>query len=311
MGIFMGIFHKGFAFVLVIIMLMSLWAGNSEHTEESNIIPKIYPEKKLKLSVGSFFILNKGQIPDPEVKFHSKNAYFTSSGVIFRVFEDMPKQQKNFHNPMDIIPQPKKMHIYKMEFLGANHVVPVGKGLMQHYNNFLLGNEPCYWASQVPNYNEIIYENLYDNIDLCYRKIPEGIKYEFIVHPGGDMRNIKMSYEGAAVSTDGSNIYIETSVGTVVDGGFFVYQELGNNKVPVKSRIMCDNNIIHYDIQYNPKYILVIDPLIYSTYVGDSGIDYGKGLTLDSSNNAYATGSTDSFNFPTRFIQFSNYCRCL
>ncbi len=295
----MGIFHKGFAFVLVVTMLMSLWVGNSEHTEQSNKIPKISPEEELQLSIGSFFILNKGQIPDPEVKFHSKNAYFTSSGVIFRVFEDSTKQQKDFQNPMVTINQPKKMHIYKMEFLGANHVVPVGKGLMQHYYNFFLGNDPRNWASHIPNYNEIVYENLYDNIDLCYRMVPQGIKYEFIIFPGGDVKNIRMRYEGAAVSTDGSNIYLKTSVGTVVDGGFYVYQELNNNKVPVKSRIKCDNNIIQYDIQYNPKFILVIDPLIYSTYIGDTESDYGEDLALDSSNNAYATGSTDSYNFPT------------
>ncbi|HEX5410771.1 MAG TPA: SBBP repeat-containing protein [Terriglobia bacterium] len=39
--------------------------------------------------------------------------------------------------------------------------------------------------------------------------------------------------------------------------------------------------------------------LVYSSYLGGSGADAGQGIAIDSSKNAYVTGSTQSANFPT------------
>ena len=38
---------------------------------------------------------------------------------------------------------------------------------------------------------------------------------------------------------------------------------------------------------------------MYSTYLGGNGDDVAKGIAIDSSNNAYVTGRTNSANFPT------------
>src|SRR5262249_666256 len=39
--------------------------------------------------------------------------------------------------------------------------------------------------------------------------------------------------------------------------------------------------------------------VLYSSYLGGSGADWGTGIAVDSAGNAYITGTTSSTNFPT------------
>jgi Beta-propeller repeat len=55
-------------------------------------------------------------------------------------------------------------------------------------------------------------------------------------------------------------------------------------------------------LQNDDAFVTVIAPdgtaLVYSTFLGGSGDDYGYGIAVDSTGNAYVTGSTTSTTFP-------------
>ena len=49
-------------------------------------------------------------------------------------------------------------------------------------------------------------------------------------------------------------------------------------------------------------FVMKLDPsglMVYSTYIGGSGLDYGYGIAVDSTGSAYVAGSTASSDFPT------------
>lgn len=48
--------------------------------------------------------------------------------------------------------------------------------------------------------------------------------------------------------------------------------------------------------------------LIYSTYLGGSGTDYGNGITVDAAGDVYVVGQTTSKNFPVTSSAFQKTC---
>jgi Domain of Unknown Function (DUF1080)/Beta-propeller repeat len=56
----------------------------------------------------------------------------------------------------------------------------------------------------------------------------------------------------------------------------------------------CDSNADAFVAKVNPTG----SALVYSTYLGGSGTDYGYGIAVDSSGDAYVTGETSSTDFP-------------
>ncbi len=259
-----------------------------------------------------FFTENQGQMGNDFVRYYiqGKGVWFLDDGVVFEI-QELFAQTEVQRDPFDRIgpefepekPTPRKSVVLKLNFEGCNEIKPKGVGLLPHRSNFFYGNDSSKWCTNVPNYQELIYENIYDNIDLRYYSSDKGLKYDFIIYPGGEPEDIRMRYEGAQdVSIESSGeLNIRTNVGKIVDTELFIYQLSENSEIKINGKFKRLASMTYgFEIieKYDNNNAIIIDPLVYSTYIGGNNEDKGRSIAIDTSGNAYVTGYTYSANFP-------------
>jgi hypothetical protein len=266
-------------------------------------------EDVLESMPADYFIENEGQLGNQDVRFYTTSGDmqigFAESAVLFKLTERTPSLAANSLKgiePSRSSPQeqgPSRGVLLRLGFEGANRVTPQGRDPLPFPTNFFIGNDPARWKTNVRSYREVVYEGLYDGVDLAYRATDRGAKYDFIVAPGTDVGVIKMSYEGAdgiEMDADGS-LLVHTTAGDVGDSSPIAYQ--GNDDVQCS---FVSLSLLSYGFVCDGadrSRELVIDPLLYSTYLGGSnGGDYGDSIAIDSAGNAYVVGKTSSTDLP-------------
>jgi hypothetical protein len=276
------------------------------------------PEQAVQLfSVSpALFVENQGQWADPSVRFvhngDSANVAMTDTGPVFQVFRQVPREgaagAPEGGLPAGVgpdLPDPMKydtqMLQFSASFLGASTVAPVGLDLSDARFNYFVGDQ-ANWRSDVPAYEKVAYEGLYDGIDLVTQGQRSHLKYEFHVAPGADWQQIQVQYEGIeglSIGEDGSlRVALGGEWGDVVDDAPVVYQMLDGQKVSVAAGFRLIDSATYAFALTGPYDLvreLVIDPdLAWSTYLGGSADDRGWGIVVDASGNVLVTGATGS-----------------
>jgi hypothetical protein len=312
----------------IIIFIPTNNSTKLKDTNKSNFPTNEYPKNnvdELLSSTPTAFTENRGQLENNNVRFYDQggSVWFTDDGVWFEVREEIKTryQGSQFRDQGGISgldfdtmgsfgePEPinYKRVILKQEFVGANLVQPVGRERLSWNSNFFYGNDSEKWCSDVPNYAEVYYENLYDGIDLRYYTNERGLKYDFIVHPGADPNQIRLRYQGAEdLKIDNfNNLIIKTEIMNLIDTDLFVYQYYKNIQHKVEGKYKIYNNLEYgFEIldSYDKSEVLVIDPWVslnYSTFIGGFSVEQGFDIKIDTTGCAYVTGFTNSSNFPT------------
>ena len=161
-------------------------------------------------------------------------------------------------------------------------------------------------ASNVEAYQELVYRELWPGIDMVFRGDGGELKYEFQLDPGADPRDIRLDYDGASGLSLGSDggLEIDTPLGVLNDARPVSYQTGDGARVPVDSQYAvhgADDGGYGFAVDgYDRSRPLVIDPAIdFSTFVGGTGSDAGRGIDVDAAGNIYVTGQTASADYPT------------
>jgi len=267
------------------------------------------------------FLKNVGQVIDTDGRFREDVLYtfgngsvrlFLSAERISYVFAEatLPDVENTRMTETLRRADVPEVRSYRMdmELIGSNPnpaILPEGPD--EGYVNYYTGNAASGLAN-VRMYSRIVYKNVYPNIDLVLYARDAGLKYDFVVKPGGNVADIRFRYIGAdEVSLlNGGAMRIVNPLGEIQEGSPVSFQSgdpnANTSDVPlISSRFVTKDGVVSFDIPvYDTSKPLVIDPsLQWSTYYGGSNFDRGSAVTTDVAGNVYVAGYTFSTNFPT------------
>jgi len=251
------------------------------------------------------YIENKGQ-------WHENVLYKTSikNGAIYlennKITVNVTENKSHKFDSSYDYSKPCQGHAYQIEFLNSLSQPQVSaEKKFDEYFNFFLSENPAQWKGGCHGYEDIRYRNLYPNIDLVISSKYFQPKYTFYLKAGAKVSDIKMKFNGL------SNIYLKpngdlvssTVLGDVVDEKPITFLHQEGQITDINSNFSLENNILSFKVDLNEikgSQILEIDPqIIFSSYSGSTGDNFGASATYDFSGHLYGTGLVFAAGYPT------------
>jgi gliding motility-associated-like protein len=197
-------------------------------------------------------------------------------------------------------------HAYRVTFLNASQdatIVP--DKAIPTYSNYIIGNDRSKWAKHVKIFQAVTYKNIYPNIDIRYYSESGTLKYDIIVHPGGDVNKVALRYEGAdKLLLKNNELIIKTSVADVKELYPYTYQfdaKTGKKEVKCSYVLDKDNNTVRFRVDdYNRDATLIVDPRqVFVTFTRSTADNWGFTATYGPDGTLYSGGVVFARGFPT------------
>ncbi len=189
----------------------------------------------------------------------------------------------------------------EMTFPGSNNVMPVAKRMVPGMSHYVIGNDPNGWTTDVRTFEEIVYRDLWTGIDLSITSEVDGLKYTFKVRPCVEVSLIQIhvdGHESLRVDTKG-DLVISSIGGELVDSDLVVFYEDSPSQHIDASFCILGEDAYGYSLApYDTSRTVIIDPLLFSTFLGGNQSEYIHGIDVDSQGFIYLAGFTSSRDFP-------------
>jgi len=255
-------------------------------------------EFKSEFTTGSFFLEKKGFT----VLLHNPDDLKSLFNVLHGHDGDVHSTHAQHTEKPEITNAVKlRSFAYKVKFLGAASTVDVQpEKAITTRNNYFLGNDKSKWATNCNLYQAVLYKNVYPNIDVRYYNNAGRLKYDFIVHPGGNPNAIAMRYDGPTLAINNKQLIIKTPVGEVTEMEPYAYERGDVKPMSVDCRYVIKDNVVTFDVKnYDRLKTLVIDPaIIFATFTGSTTDNWGYTATPGPDGSFFAGGVSFGAGYP-------------
>ena len=286
------------AFVVVslgLIQELTRWDAKQASSSVTEIAPTSQFAANSLAASPLGFTENKGQLKhDNLTQFYVKqrglSCYLSAMGITYEWAAQL-KEEAEAGSPNH------RIHTVGMLWENANPDVVIEGRLsntdLQHFYN----TSPHEPVLGVHNFQEIWYRELYPHIDLKVYMVENHMKYDFLVHPGGKVSDIQLTYQGQdqlAINEEGG-LSLQTSLGTLTELAPFSYQTVQGQQREIPSAYHLKDEVIHFSVAaYDSTQPLVIDPeVIWATYYGGERLEVSEAVTTDKWGNVYIVGQIE------------------
>ncbi|MFN8713874.1 MAG: SBBP repeat-containing protein [Bacteroidota bacterium] len=267
-------------------------------------------QQKESSSPAVSFQENKGQVgdqnyrPRPDVLFSGTDGnivyHLKNNGISYQLsrVDSWKTVDPALHLPETEKTQiPDQTTIYRIDvsWLNANTNAPVKTGeALPGVSNFYTAVCPN-GVTGVQSFNSVTYQQLYSGIDLKWYSKDNHLKYDYLVAPGADYKQIQLTFNGAQSLSVNSNgeLIIKTPLGSLAEQAPVVFQD---GKI-LPSKWIINNNVVSFQIEnIDASLAFTIDPFVrvWGTYMGDAGFEYSHSCVTDAFMDVYMAGETTS-----------------
>lgn len=126
------------------------------------------------------FEANQGQTND-KVKFLARGRDYT----VFLTSDEV------------VIASHTKTLPLRIRFVGAQSSPMIkGKKTLPGKSNYLIGNNPHKWRTEIPHFSRVQYHEIYPGVDLVYYGNQQQLEYDLVLAQGVDPRVIRLEVKG-------------------------------------------------------------------------------------------------------------------
>lgn len=269
------------------------------------------------------FIENKGQwenIVRYKSTIQGGSLFFEQNAITYSFidsdFLNLIAEHKS-GNTNTKLPEITQMFAYRVHFLDANtssDILPSNP--KKEYLNFYLSNNPSQWKSDVSQYEDITYKNIYKGIDIHFYGKENTYKYDVIIAPYANPNQLKMLYQGVdQIQIRSNHLYIQIGKFRATELAPYAYQiDKFGEKQKIDCQFILENQMVSFHVgDYDKSLPLIIDPIIvFASYSGSYADNFGYTATYDLEGNLYGGGTVYGVGYPTTLgafqINYSNNC---